>query len=62
VSTTTRRAGGLDFTAEGGKRQGREVSQSLRIWKTQSSKSFEPLINGNNRSRWSEFFNFYPAK
>jgi len=43
-STTTRKAGGLDFTAVGGKRQGREVPQSLRvesrlggIWKTQSS-------------------------
>ena len=44
-STTTRKAGGLDFTAIGGKRQGREVPQSLRVepgakhpvWKTQSS-------------------------
>ena len=43
-STTTRKAGGLDFTAIGGKRQGREVPQSLRVkpgakhpvWKTQS--------------------------
>ncbi len=42
-STTTRTAGGLDFTAVGGKRQGREVPQSLRVepgakhlvWKTQ---------------------------
>jgi len=42
-STTTRTAGGLDFTAIGGKRQGREVPQSLRVepgakhpvWKTQ---------------------------
>jgi hypothetical protein len=42
-STTTRAAGGLDFTARGGKRQGREVPQSLRVepgakrpvWKTQ---------------------------
>jgi hypothetical protein len=41
---TTRIAGGLDFTAIGGKRQGREVPQSLRVkpgakhpvWKTQS--------------------------
>jgi len=41
--TTTRTAGGLDFTAIGGKRQGREVPQSLRVkpgakhpvWKTQ---------------------------
>jgi hypothetical protein len=45
-STTTRKAGGLDFTAIGGKRQGREVPQSLRVepgakhpvWKTQSSR------------------------
>jgi hypothetical protein len=28
--TTTRYAGGLDFTAKGGKRQGREVLQSLK--------------------------------
>ncbi|MGD9225182.1 MAG: cation-translocating P-type ATPase [Desulfobacterales bacterium] len=43
-STTTRTAGGLDFTAIGGKKQGREVPQSLRVepgathpvWKTQS--------------------------
>jgi len=42
-STTTRIAGGLDFTAIGGKRQGHEVPQSLRVepdaknpvWKTQ---------------------------
>ena len=44
-STTTRKAGGLDFTAIGGKRLGREVPQSLRaepgaehpVWKAQSS-------------------------
>ena len=44
-STTTRKAGGLDFTAIGGKKQGREVPQSLRVgpgakrpvWKTQSA-------------------------
>jgi len=50
-STTTRKAGGLDFTAIGGKRQGREVPQSLRVepgashpvWKTQSSST--NLIN-----------------
>ena len=44
ASTTTRAAGGLDFTAIGGKRQWREVPQSLRVkpgakhpvWKTQS--------------------------
>jgi len=46
-STTTRKAGGLDFTAIGGKRQGCEVPRSLRaepgaksrrggIWKAQS--------------------------
>ena len=42
-STATRTAGGLDFTAIGGKRQGREVPQSMRVepgakhpvWKTQ---------------------------
>jgi hypothetical protein len=46
-STTTRIAGGLDFTAIGGKRQQREVPQSLRVkpgakhpvWKTQSIES-----------------------
>jgi small-conductance mechanosensitive channel len=35
-STTTRTAGGLDFTANGGKRQGHEVPQSLRVQETQS--------------------------
>jgi hypothetical protein len=43
-STTTRTADGLDFTAKGGKRPGREAPQSLRVkpgashpvWKTQS--------------------------
>ena len=30
-STTTRTAGGLDFTAIGGKRQGHGVPQSLRV-------------------------------
>ncbi|MGD9228023.1 MAG: hypothetical protein PVF26_16065 [Desulfobacterales bacterium] len=30
-STTTRTASGLDFTAIGGKIQGREVPQSLRV-------------------------------
>jgi len=30
-STTTRLAGGLDFTAIGGKRQGSEVPQSLKV-------------------------------
>ena len=44
-STTTREAGGLNFAAIGGKRQGHEVPQSLRVepgakhlvWKTQST-------------------------
>jgi len=44
-STTNRTADGVDFTAYGGKRQGHEVPQSLRVkpgamhpvWKTQSS-------------------------
>jgi len=44
--TTTRAAGGLDFSARGAKRQGREVPQSLRVepgakhpvWKTQPKK------------------------
>ncbi|MBW2435436.1 MAG: hypothetical protein JRF36_17645 [Deltaproteobacteria bacterium] len=43
-STTTRKAGGLDFTAKCGKRQGHAVPRSLRVkpgakhpvWKTQS--------------------------
>ncbi len=54
-STTTRTAGGLDFSAIGGKRQGREVPQSLRVkpgakhpvWKTQSTtqESKFPIIS-----------------
>jgi protein TonB len=52
-STTTRTAGGLDFTAIGGKRQGREVPQSLRVkpgakppvWKTQSMTSAAALTS-----------------
>jgi hypothetical protein len=48
-STTTRIAGGLDFTAIGGKRQGREVPPSLQVkpgakhpvWKTQSSSDLQ---------------------
>jgi len=47
MSTTTRKAGGLDFTAIGGKRQGREVPQSLwvepgakhPVWKTQLNRA-----------------------
>jgi CheY-like chemotaxis protein/HPt (histidine-containing phosphotransfer) domain-containing protein len=50
-STTTRTAGGLDFTAVGGKRQGREVPQSLRVepgakhpvWKTQTAPEAQGL-------------------
>jgi len=37
-STTARKAGGLDFIAEGSKRQGREVHQIVEkdpAWKTQ---------------------------
>jgi hypothetical protein len=34
--TTTRTAGGLDFTAKGGKRQGRTVPRSLRVKPVQS--------------------------
>jgi len=30
-STTTRTAGGLDFTAKGGKKQGRAVPRWLRV-------------------------------
>jgi len=30
-SPTTRREGGLDFSAIGGKRQGREATQSVRV-------------------------------
>jgi putative N6-adenine-specific DNA methylase len=53
-STTTRIAGGSDFTAIGGKRQGREVPQSLKnnavepgakhpVWKTQSGKKITKI-------------------
>jgi hypothetical protein len=46
TTTPTRGRDGLDFTAYGGKKQGREVPQSLRVgpgakhpvWKTQSKK------------------------
>ena len=52
-STTRHTAGGLDFNAIGGKRQWREVPQSLRVkpgamypvWKTQSAR---PLILKEN--------------
>ncbi len=51
-STTTHKEGGLDFTAIGGKRQGREVPQSLRVepgakhpvWKTQSKQTDYPAL------------------
>jgi radical SAM protein with 4Fe4S-binding SPASM domain len=41
-STTTRTAGGLDFTAIGGKRQGHEVPQSLRV-ETVDSRAKHPV-------------------
>ena len=52
-STTTRTAGGLDFPAKRGKRQGREVPQSLRVkpgakhpvWKTQLSSWVSSIIS-----------------
>jgi hypothetical protein len=47
-STTTRTADGLDFTAIGGKIQGREVPQSLRVWKTQS----RPLGMQKTADQW----------
>jgi hypothetical protein len=61
-STTTRTAGGSDFTAIGGERQGREVPQSLRVkpgakdpvWKTQlchlNLKPFKDLNRGRKKS------------
>ncbi len=58
-STTTRTAGDLDFTAIGGKRQGREVTQSLRVepgakrpvWKTQSTEDPKHTLQVS-RSKW----------
>jgi putative N6-adenine-specific DNA methylase len=47
-STTTRKAGGSDFTAIGGKRQGHEVPQSLKsnaVWKTQSDKKMTKIAS-----------------
>ena len=52
---TTSMLGGLDFSAKGGKRQEREVSQSLQVepgarhpaWKTQS---FEPSLHHSSGS------------
>jgi hypothetical protein len=34
----------LDFTAKGGKRQGREVPPSLRVWQTQSQQENFPFL------------------
>jgi len=50
-STTTRKAGGLDFTAVGGKRQGREVPQSLKTtrWNRGFSCEAPGLENPNIR-------------
>ncbi len=41
-STTTRIAGGLDFTAKGGKKQGHEMPQSLKttLWNRVRSTRF----------------------
>ena len=55
-STTTREAGGLDFTATGGKRQGREATQSLRVepgakhpvWKAQT---IDPNVKNNENEK-----------
>jgi hypothetical protein len=46
-STTTRTAGGLDFTAIGGKIQGRELPQSLkttRFGKPDSNADLRPVL------------------
>jgi putative N6-adenine-specific DNA methylase len=48
ASPTTRKAGGSDFTAIGGKRQGHEVPQSLKsnaVWKTQSDKKMTKIAS-----------------
>jgi ATP-dependent RNA helicase RhlB len=50
-STTTRTAGGSDFTAKGGKRQGREVPQSLRVRKTQSKTSANSEESAKKKKR-----------
>jgi len=44
--TTTRTAGGLDFTAIGGKRQGREVPQSLETTRFGKPNNFYDRIAG----------------
>jgi len=51
-SPTTRIAGGLDFTAIGGKRQGREVPQSLKTtrWNRMPSTRFGKSKQSKNRS------------
>ena len=43
-STTSRKAGGLDFTAIGGKRQGHVVAQSLKT--TRWSRVRSPAVAG----------------
>jgi ATP-dependent RNA helicase RhlB len=50
-STTTRTAGGSDITAKGGKRQGREVPQSLRVRKTQSKTSANSEESAKKKKR-----------
>ena len=61
-STTTRKAGGLEFTAFGGKRQGREVPQIVEnnavetvdsrakhpVWKTQSFLLVNSFFSSHN--------------
>ena len=66
-STTTRKAGGLDFTAIGGKRQGQEVTQSLRVepgakhpvWKTQLRAPAEVLVALDKEFPFERFNNFF---
>jgi hypothetical protein len=70
-STTTRTAGGLDFTAIGGKRQGRQVPQSLKttrwtvdsrakhpVWKTQLT---EQQIIDQNVQKAAAKYDLSPA-
>jgi len=45
-STTTRTASGLDFTAKGGKSQGRAVPQSLWVKPGAKAPALEIPING----------------
>lgn len=65
-STTTRKAAGLDFTAIGAKRQGREVPQSLPveshrggIWKTQLRSPAEVLVALDAEFPFERFNNFF---